>query len=183
MCNVFEQVGRVVKPGGRVVVYLRGPGGRMAVVADEKGRLPRPFVAIYAGAAKSERLHFLWLRQKKGEEVLVPGVSKFGDWHVKQNRQLDHDLPAGSALAGVLLPEQTGRDGKVYRLLKVQTRAATPEEEERVGNDRMPVVIPWPDAPEITPPPEDPPRETKAARPVRAKRSPGAAQLELFQPE
>ena len=183
MCNVFEQVGREVKPGGRVVVYLRGPGGRMAVVADENGRLPRPFVAVYAGAAKSERLQYLWLRQKKGEEVLVPRVGKFGDWHVKLNRQMNHDLPEGSALAGVLLPEQTGRDGKVYRLLKVQTRAATPAEEERVGNDRMPVVVPWPDAPDFAPPPPEPAREPQPARPVKSRRSFGAAQLDLFQPE
>jgi len=164
----------------------------MRVHAGPDGKLPRAFVpfravrAIYAGAAKSEKLEYLWLRHKKGEEVLIPRVNKFGDYHLKHQKQMSHDLPADSAMKGVLLPEQTGKDGQPYRLLKVQTRPATPQEEELVGNDRMPVVIPWPEAPDFEQLPPNPKREQKSARAAKAAKEENArserngGQMELF---
>ena len=184
MCNRFVQKGRMVKPPGKAIVFLRGPGGVMPVNLDRKGHPLLPIEGLYTGAAQSESVKQKWIRAQHAVEVLIPHVTSFGDWHVGRDVQLDHDLSAGSALAGVLLPEVARKDGTgTYRLLKVQTRAATPDEEERIGNDRMAVVVPWPDAPEIPDLPPDPPRELK---PGRAKKTateqpkPESGQMELF---
>jgi hypothetical protein len=46
-------------------------------------------------------------------------------------------VPPGSALEGLLLPQPPGKD---YRLLKIVTQPATPEQFARLGNNRAPVV-------------------------------------------
>jgi hypothetical protein len=184
MCNRFVQKGRMVKPGGKAIIFLRGPGGLMPVELDRKGHPLLAMEGVYSGAAQSETVERKWIRAQHAVEVLIPHVTSFGDWHVALDKQLDHDLPAGSALAGVLLPEVERKDGTgPYRLLKVQTRAATPEEEERIGNDRMAVVVPWLDAPEIPELPADPPRELKPGRAKKAEAEepkPDGGQMELF---
>jgi len=45
--------------------------------------------------------------------------------------------PAGTRLEGLLLAPPAGKD---YRLLKIVTRAATPDEYTRLGNSRIPVT-------------------------------------------
>jgi len=47
-------------------------------------------------------------------------------------------VPTGSALEGLLLPQPPGKD---YRLLKIVTQPATPEQVARLGNDRAPVLV------------------------------------------
>jgi hypothetical protein len=42
-------------------------------------------------------------------------------------------------MEGLLLPQPPGKD---YRLLKVVTQPATPEQVQRLGNDRVPVFAP-----------------------------------------
>ena len=49
------------------------------------------------------------------------------------------DVPPGSSLEGLLLPQPPGKD---YRLLKIVTEPATPEQIAKLGNDRTPVVRP-----------------------------------------
>jgi hypothetical protein len=69
MCNRVVQNGGVVKPGGRVTVLMRGPQGDFELPFTE---------AIFGGPAKSESRNY-WIKREGAEEVLVPGVSRFGE--------------------------------------------------------------------------------------------------------
>ena len=69
----------------------------------------------------------------------MPGVSKFGEKNKATGEQGWEEVPANSALEGLLLPQPPG---KAYRLLKIVTQTATPSQIERLGNDRAPVVMP-----------------------------------------
>ena len=71
------------------------------------------------------------------EPVIVQEVERFGEKHQITGQQTYEDVPPGTALEGLLLPQPPGKD---YRLLKIVTQDATPEEFARWGNDRAPVV-------------------------------------------
>jgi hypothetical protein len=70
-------------------------------------------------------------------DVVVPDVTRFGEKNQATGEQGWEDLPPGSALQGLLLPQPPGKD---YRLLKVMTQPASPDQVARLGNDRAPVV-------------------------------------------
>jgi len=132
MCNKYVQNSIEVKPGGRTTVLMRGPQGDYELEFTE---------AIFGGPAKRESRGY-WKSKEGAEDVLVPNVSKFGEKNKATGEQGWEDLPPGSALQGLLLPETVGKNGVSYRLLKVLTQPATPEQMAKLGNDRAPVVVP-----------------------------------------
>jgi len=129
MCNRVVQNDLIVKPGGRVTVLLRGPGGEFELPFEE---------AIFGGPAKLESRNF-WVKREGAEDVAVPNVSRFGEKNKTNGEQGWEDVPSGSALQGLLLPQPPG---KAYRLLKIVTHPASPEQISKLGNDRAPIVIP-----------------------------------------
>jgi hypothetical protein len=128
MCNRFVQSGKEVRPGQRTLVLMRGPAGKFEVPFEE---------AVFGGPARCESRNY-WIKREQAEPVIVPGISRFGEKDKATGVQNWEDVPEGSALEGLLLPTPPG---KAYRLLKVVTQEATPEQIARLGNDRAPVVI------------------------------------------
>lgn len=126
MCNRVVQKKRLVKPGENLTVLMRGPGAEFDL----------PFEAVFAGPAKSESRNY-WTKREGAVDVIVPDVERFGEKSKTTGEQGWEDLPPGSALEGLLLPQPPGKD---YRLLKIVTQPATPDQLSRLGNDRAPVV-------------------------------------------
>lgn len=129
MCNRVVQTDRVIKPGERITVLMRGPQGEYELPFTE---------AIFGGPAKRESRNY-WLHREGAEDVLVPHVTRFGEKNKTTGEQGWEDVAPGSSLEGLLLPQPPG---KAYRLLKVVTQPATPDQLARLGNDRAPVVRP-----------------------------------------
>ena len=127
MCNRVVQNEKIIKPGEQTTVLLRGPGGEFELPFTE---------AIFGGPAKTESRNY-WINRERAEEVIVPNVTRFGEKNKATGEQNWEDLPPGSALQGLLLPQPPGKD---YRLLKIVTRPATQDQIARLGNDRAPVV-------------------------------------------
>ena len=128
MCNRVVQKNKIIKPGDRVTVLMRGPGAEFELPFTE---------AVFAGPAKRESRSY-WMQRERAEEVIVPEVTRFGERNRTTNEQSWEDVPPGSALEGLLLPQPPG---KSYCLLKVVTQPATPDQLARLGNDRSPVVL------------------------------------------
>jgi hypothetical protein len=128
MCNRFVQNGREVRPGQKTTVLMKGPGGFFEMPFDE---------AVFGGPARSESRKY-WIRREGAEEVIVPGIERFGERDKRTGRQNWASVPPESALEGLLLPSPPGKD---YRLLKIVTQPATSEQSERLGNDRVPVLV------------------------------------------
>ena len=138
MCNRVVQKGKVVKPGEKVVVLLKGPGATFALPFED---------AVFAGPAKRESRGY-WITREGAEEVVVPEITRFGERNKTTDEQGWEDLPAGSTLEGLLLPQPPGKD---YRLLKIVTQPATADQFARLGNDRAPVVrLPKPESPSFS---------------------------------
>src|SRR4051794_820316 len=114
MCNRVVQNGLEVKPGQSIMVLMRGPGGDFEVPFDE---------AVFGGPARNESRNY-WIKREGAEPVIVPNVDRFGEKDKTTGQQNWEDVPAGTALEGLLLPTPPG---KAYRLLKVVTQAATPD--------------------------------------------------------
>jgi hypothetical protein len=129
MCNRVVQKDVVVKPGERVMVRMRGPQGEFDLEFTE---------AVFGGPAKRESRGY-WIKKEGAEDVLVPNISRFGEKNKTTGEQGWEDVPAGSALEGLLLPQPPG---KAYRLLKIVTQPATADQLARLGNDRAPVIRP-----------------------------------------
>src|SRR5437762_14060394 len=127
MCNRFVQTGREVRPGQRAKVLMRGPGGEFEIPFDD---------AIFGGPARSESRNY-WVKREGAEPVLIPDIERFGEKNKATGEQNWEDVPANSAMEGLLLPRPPGKD---YRLLKVVTQAATAGQIARLGNDRVPVL-------------------------------------------
>lgn len=108
---------------------MRGPQGEYELPFTE---------AVFGGPAKRESRGY-WITQEHAEDVIVPNVSKFGEKNKATGAQGYEDVPPGSALQGLLLPQPPGKD---YRLLKIVTQPATREQIARLGNDRTPVIVP-----------------------------------------
>jgi len=128
MYNRVVQNSLIIKPGGRIAVLMRGPGGDFEVEFDQ---------AIFGGPARFESRNY-WIKREGAEDVIVPGVTRYGEKNQSTGEQRWEDLPSVSALKGLLLPKPPGKD---YRLVKVVTQPATPEQIARLGNDRAPVII------------------------------------------
>ena len=111
------------------MVLMRGPQGEFELPFTE---------AVFGGPAKKESRNY-WLHREGAEEVVVPNVSKFGEKNKATGEQGWEDVTPGSSLEGLLLPQPPG---KSYRLLKIVTQPATPEQIARLGNDRTPIVRP-----------------------------------------
>ena len=67
--------------------------------------------------------------------VIVPDVERFGEKNKTTDEQGWENVPPGTALEGLLLPQPAG---KAYRLLKIVTQPATSEQLERLGAGRSP---------------------------------------------
>jgi hypothetical protein len=106
---------------------LKRPGGEF---------LEPYYGAVFAGPAKKESRGY-WIGREGAVDVIVPEVSRFGEKNKATEEQGWEDLPPGSTLEGLLLPQPPGKD---YRLLKIVTQPATPEQFARLGNDRAPIV-------------------------------------------
>lgn len=128
VCNRVVQNDVVIKPGEKAKVLMRGPQGEFELEFTE---------AVFGGPAKRESRTY-WIKREGAEDVIVPNVSKFGEKNKTTGEQGWEDVPPGSALQGLLLPQPPG---KQYRLLKIVTQPATPEQMARLGNDRAPVVV------------------------------------------
>ena len=129
MCNRFVQKGKVVKPGDRTMVLMRGPQGEFEIPFDG---------AVFGGPARNESRGY-WIKREGAEEVIVPEISRFGEKSKTTGVQGWEDVTPGSALQGLLLPQPPGKD---YRLLKIVTQPATEEQLAHLGNDRAPIVLP-----------------------------------------
>ena len=127
MCNRFVQKGHEVRPGQRALVLMRGPGGEFELPFDE---------AAFGGPARNESRNY-WIRREGAEPVLVPDVSLFGEKDKVTAEQNWEEVPAGTAMEGLLLPRPPGKE---YRLLKVVTQEATAEQAARLGNNRVPIL-------------------------------------------
>jgi hypothetical protein len=154
MCNRFVQQGREVRPGQRAVVLMRGPGGEFEIPFDE---------AVFGGPARSESRAY-WIKRERAEPVLVPEIGRFGERHKLTGEQGWEDVPAHSAMEGLLLPRPAGKD---YRLLKVVTQAATADQIARLGNDRVPIftILAEPALPPLPAPDEAPSPRVKRPPP------------------
>jgi hypothetical protein len=127
MCNRYVQKGREVRPGQRTTVLLRGPGGEFEIPFDE---------AIFGGPARNESRNY-WIEREGAEPVRVPDIERFGEKNKATGEQNWQEVPANSAMEGLLLPRPPGKD---YRLLKVVTQSATPEQLAQLGSDRVPII-------------------------------------------
>jgi hypothetical protein len=108
---------------------MRGPQGEYELPFTE---------AIFGGPAKRESRGY-WKAKEGAVEVIVPNVSKFGEKNKVTGEQGWEEVPPGSSLEGLLLPQPPG---KAYRLLKIVTQPATHDQIARLGNDRAPVIHP-----------------------------------------
>ena len=69
MCNRVVQKDKVIKPGERVMVLMKGPGATFEL----------PFEgAVFAGPAKRESRGY-WITREGAEDVMVPDVTRFGE--------------------------------------------------------------------------------------------------------
>ena len=127
MCNRVVQKNRPIKPGERVTVLMRGPQGEFELPFTE---------AVFGGPARSESRNY-WIKREGAVDVVVPDVTRFGEKNQATGEQGWEDLPPDSALQGLLLPQPPGKD---YRLLKIMTQPASPDQVARLGNDRAPIV-------------------------------------------
>jgi hypothetical protein len=127
MCNRVVQNDVIIKPGERVKVLMRGPQGDYELPFTE---------AVFGGPAKSENRNY-WIKREGAEPVLVPEITRYGEKNQTTGEQGWEDLATASSLEGLLLPQPPGKD---YRLLKIVTQPATPEQAARLGNDRAPVI-------------------------------------------
>jgi hypothetical protein len=170
MCNRFVQNGKEIRPGAKTKarVLMKGPGGIFEL----------PFEgAVFSGAARDDNRSY-WINREGAEEVRVPGISRFGERDQTTGQENFEDVPADSTMEGLLLPVPPGKD---YRLLKVITQAASPAQQARLGNDRVPVFEPpveaigsgkWEDPPA--------PKKTRPSRTPAAPDPQAPVQGELF---
>src|SRR5579862_1478561 len=99
MCNRVVQNDVVIKPGEKITVLMKGPGAEFELTFDE---------AVFGGPAKRESRGY-WKSKEGAEDVIVPDVSRFGEKNKATGEQGWEDLPAGTALQGLLLPEPPGK--------------------------------------------------------------------------
>ena len=69
MCNRVVQNDLILKPGGKITVLMKGPGGEFELPFNE---------AIFGGPAKKESRNY-WLQREGAVDVIVPNVTRFGE--------------------------------------------------------------------------------------------------------
>lgn len=117
MCAIYEFKGRASKPGQEITAR------------DESGLIQK----VWAGFARNEILE--WWRRKGGVELDI-FASRFAERSDLNRKLIWDDVPEGQVIRGLLV-----KDG-VHPLIKVVTRASTPEEFARFEHPRMPVLEP-----------------------------------------
>jgi len=130
MCAALELNFRMLRPGRLVRAWRRD---RILVSL------------VWAGFARKESLE--WWKRNGGELVDVP-AHRFAERSDRDRRLRWDDVPAGLIVRGLIEPN----DDKP--LLKIVTRASTPEELLRFEHPRMPLIEPALFCAEF--PPEDP---------------------------
>jgi hypothetical protein len=143
MCNRVVQNDIIVKPGERAKVLMRGPGGEFEVLAHghrsrkrssagqpkrKAGACALPSIRHLTPALSPfeaeretrEARRMRWCRtsrasEKHGRDALLR-VPMFGR---RSSARPTTNVPPGSALEGLLLPQSPGKD---YRLLKIVTQ-------------------------------------------------------------
>jgi hypothetical protein len=137
MCAALEVNTRLLRPG-RIVRAWR----KDQILA----------ALVWAGFARKESLG--WWKKKVGELVDVP-AHRFAERSDRDRQLRWDDIHAGLIVRGVVDPN----DGKP--LLKIVTRASTPEELTRFEHPRMPLLEPPLFSAEI--PPDEPAPDTAQA--------------------
>ena len=91
MCNRVVQDGRVIKPGEKARVLMKGPGAVFELPFND---------AVFGGPAKSESRSY-WIRREGAEPVIVPDIP-FGEKNKTTGEQGMEVCPrdrAGRAIA------------------------------------------------------------------------------------
>ena len=115
MCAALELNQTRIRPGQLVAVWGRGGALRM----------------VWAGFARKESLG--WWKRQGGELVDVP-AHRFAERSDRDRQLRWDDIPPGCVVRGLLDPH----DGQP--LLKIVTRASTPDELARYEHPRMPLL-------------------------------------------
>ncbi len=115
MCAVLELNQTHIRPGQFLAIWGRAGALRL----------------VWAGFARKESLG--WWKRQGGELVDVP-AHRFAERSDRDRQLRWDDLPAGHVVRGVIDPH----GGKP--LLKIVTRASTPEELVRYEHPRMPLL-------------------------------------------
>jgi hypothetical protein len=115
MCVAFELNKQELRPGRAVAYWIQK-------IAEQH---------VWAGFAKRESIG--WWKKKGGTLVDIP-ATRFAERSDKDGRLIWDDVPPGNVIRGLVDPN----DGKP--LLKVVTRASTPEELDKFEHSRMPVI-------------------------------------------
>ncbi|MDX6765190.1 MAG: hypothetical protein SFU85_00200 [Candidatus Methylacidiphilales bacterium] len=117
MCIAFQFKGQTFKPARPI-----------RVVADG-----RPKDHVWAGCARGEILEW-W--KKRGALLADLHAEKFAERSSRDGRIVWGEVPAGTVLRALIDPSK----GPGKELIKVVTRAATPEEAAHFGHDRLPLI-------------------------------------------
>jgi len=115
MCATFEYNGKSSRPG-------------KAIIARSSSGL---IETVWAGFARDEILD--WWR-RKGAVELDLFATRFAERSDLSRKLIWDDVPEGLVIRGLLIPEP------VHPLIKVLTRASSPEELIRFEHPRMPVL-------------------------------------------
>lgn len=115
MCATFEYNGKSSRPG-------------KAILARSSSGL---IENVWAGFARDEILD--WWRRKGALEVDV-FATRFAERSDVSRKLIWDDVPEGCVIRGLLIPEA------VHPLIKIVTRASTPEELIRFEHPRMPLL-------------------------------------------
>ena len=119
-----------MKPGQKIMVKLRGPGGEF--------ELPFGGSDSFGGPARMESRNY-WIKSEGAEPVIVPNVERFGEKDKATGKQNWEDVPAGSALeAGCSCPHRQGKSIGCSRWSRSRPRRTR---WRALGNDRAPVLV------------------------------------------
>jgi hypothetical protein len=140
MCAVFKVKGIEFRPGREV--HADGPGGAVR--------------AVWAGFARSEILHW-WI--SKGGVPIDIRAEEFAERSEADGSLVWRAVPEGFAIRGLLDTQSGGA------LVKIVTRAATPEEFAHFQHPRHPVLEAPLHAETPAPPPEARPAAVAAEKP------------------
>ena len=119
--------------------------------------------AVWGGCARYETLLKKWLYTPGNELAQGPHVSEVAITDEETGKTRWGPAPSGAGLLFVLLPVITGKDGREYRLGKLVTTEATPEELAYFRDNRVALFgTLTPDGkiqviPPVSPPPPDAP--------------------------
>ena len=130
MCNRVVQKGKVIKPGEKITVLMKGPGAEFELTFDG---------AVFGGPAKSESRGY-WLKRERAEPVIIPDVSRYGEKNKTTEEQGWEDVQPGSSLEGLCAAAATTRQG--LSAIESCHAARYTDQIARLGNDRAPVVVP-----------------------------------------